>query len=85
MDEKLVRRRISVRKRTLEGFCKKKNAKRTVIRINVPLSNYDPDEVLFYKSMLFECSPLSRLQTFCQRRFNALLRVYILAKKQLFA
>lgn len=51
---------------------KKKMLKRTVIRINVPLSNYDPDEVLFYKSMLFECSPLSRLQTFCQRRFNAL-------------
>lgn len=44
---------------------KKKRLKRTVIRINVPLSNYDPDEVLFYKSMLFECSPLSRLQTFC--------------------
>lgn len=64
---------------------KKKRLKRTVIRINVPLSNYDPDEVLFYKSMLFECSPLSRLQTFCQRRFNALLRVYTLAKKQLFA
>lgn len=63
----------------------KKRLKRTVIRINVPLSNYDPDEVLFYKSMLFECSPLSRLQTFCQRRFKALLRVYTLAKKQLFA
>lgn len=50
----------------------KKMLKRTVIRINVPSSNYDPDEVLFYKSMLFECSPLSRQQTFCQRRFNAL-------------